>query len=80
MNRVEQYYEVACEYLSLSVSARFFIAAHFNFTNDGTLAYSDADKMDRDVFVGIAKKQVLPEFKRFVKLYKESRDHDNTEC
>lgn len=77
MNRVQEYYEVACDYLSLSIGARFIVATHFGLADRGTLAFSNRDEMDRAVFVGIAKNKILPEFKRLVKAYKESRDNEN---
>jgi hypothetical protein len=75
MNRVQEYYEVACEYLSLSIGARFIVAAHFGLVGSRTLAYSNRDQMDRDVFVGVIEKQVLPEFQRLIRAYKGSRDN-----
>ena len=76
MNRVAEYYDVACEYLSLSVSGRFLVATHFGLLGDRVLAYADGDEMDRLVFVAVAKKKMLPEFKKMVQAFKASKDYE----
>ena len=76
MNRVEEYYNVACEYLSLSISGRYLVATHFHLIGDRTLAYADGCEMDRLVFMGVAKKKIFPEFKKLVRAYKESKDNE----
>ena len=76
MNRVEAYYEVACEYLSLSISGRYLVATHFNLLPDRVLAYADGDEMDRMVFVAVAQRKIFPEFKKMVRAYKASKDNE----
>lgn len=76
MNRAEDYYEVACEYLSLTISCRYLVATYFDLVPDRVLAYSNRDEMDRLVFIGVAKKKILPEFKKMVQAYKASKDNE----
>lgn len=78
MNRVKEYYDVACEYLSLSIGVRYLVATHFDLIGSRVLAYGDGDEMDRLVFVGVAKKQILPEFRKLVEAYKESKDNERS--
>lgn len=75
-NRVKAYYELALEYVNLPVTARFLIATHFDLVGNKTLSVWDEDEMDVIVFLGIAKKQLLPAFKRFVEHFKKSRGYE----
>lgn len=80
MNRAKEYYDVAREYLTLSVSGRFLVATHFGLVGDRTLAYSNGDEMDRLVFVGVAEKQILPQFRRMVQAHKAIQERQSYEC
>lgn len=70
MNRVKEYYDVACQYLAISISGRWLIATHFNLVGNGILA-SNGDALDRAVFTAVAKKKIFPEFKKFVTQYRK---------
>lgn len=77
MNRVAELYDIASDYLSLSVGARFIVATHFRLVDDRILAYGDKDKMDHMVFTTVVKNKMLPEFKKFVQAYKKSQNYDD---
>lgn len=77
MNRVKEYYVVAVQYLSLSIGARFIVATALGLIDDRTLAYADADEMDRLVFVGVVKKKIFDEFRKLVWQHMEYQKYDN---
>jgi len=70
MNRVEEYYELARTYLSISISGRYLIATHFELVRENIMAGS-RDEMDRLVFMGIAEKEIFEQFKKFIHQYKK---------
>lgn len=70
MNRVKEYYELAGEYLSVSIYGRYLIATHFRLVGEDVMA-SNRDEMDRIVFLGVAKKEIFDQFKKFVQQYKK---------
>ncbi len=75
MNRIQEYYETAIEYLSLPISARFLIGTHFKIVRDAHMVFQNRDQMDELVFTEVAKQNIFPAFKKFVNHYKKSRSH-----
>lgn len=69
MNRVKEYYELACEYLSLTLYGRYLVATHFQLVRNDILE-TNQDQLDRTVFAGVVKEEIFEEFKKFIERYK----------
>lgn len=76
LNRIKDYYETACEFLSLPVSARFLIGAHFKILSDERMVFTERDALDEKIFEEVFKRGIYQEFKKFTHHYKKSRSHE----
>lgn len=75
-NRVLDYYETACDFLSLPIYARYLIGTHFKITRDQHMVFSNRDAMDEEIFTEVFKRNIYAEFKKFTHHYKKSRSHE----
>jgi hypothetical protein len=77
VNRIQDYYDVACEYLSLPFDARIMLGHHFKVLRDISLNFDNRDAMDAEVFKAVFEKNIYAEFKKFTHHYKKSRSHEH---
>lgn len=74
-NRVQDYYELACDFLSLPINARFLIGTHFKLLPYNGDIPTNKDQMDEEIFREIFKQDIFIEFKKFTQHFKKSRDN-----
>lgn len=76
MNRVKEYYDFAVEYLSLPIGVRFDIAIRFKLVTPNLMVFANREELDRKVFEGIARNNLLPQYRAYVAAIKKSRTHE----
>ncbi len=72
-NKVKDYYETAVIFLSLPISARYLIGAHFKIIQNEALVFGNQDDMDERIFRTVFENNIYEEFKKFTKHFKKAR-------